>query len=141
MQAVKCCIISAAHATLWQHCLRYSAALPTLLCSTAHATLQHCPCYSAALPMLLCSTAHATLQHCPCYSAALPMLLCNTAHATLQHCPVFLIVSLMCSGLDPAGLMYHGCPVSQRLDKSDAVYVDVVHTNGCRNYLVWTVGG
>ena len=42
-------------------------------------------------------------------------------------------------GLDPAGLTFHGCPASQRLDKSDAVYVDVVHTNGCRNYLVWTV--
>ncbi|KAF2349789.1 Lipase/vitellogenin [Trinorchestia longiramus] len=42
------------------------------------------------------------------------------------------------SGLDPAGLLFRGTDASQRLDKTDAEYVDVIHTNGCRNYIVWT---
>ncbi|XP_042872548.1 pancreatic lipase-related protein 2-like isoform X2 [Penaeus japonicus] len=39
------------------------------------------------------------------------------------------------SGLDPAGLKFHNVPKEQRLDKSDADYVDVIHTNGC--YTFW----
>lgn len=33
-------------------------------------------------------------------------------------------------GLDPAGPLFEGYDVSVRLDKSDANYVDVVHSNG-----------
>lgn len=33
------------------------------------------------------------------------------------------------TGLDPAGPLYEGQPPSERLDKSDATFVDVVHTN------------
>lgn len=33
------------------------------------------------------------------------------------------------TGLDPAGPLYSGAPISQRLDAGDAVFVDVVHTN------------
>ncbi|KAK3872898.1 hypothetical protein Pcinc_022059 [Petrolisthes cinctipes] len=40
------------------------------------------------------------------------------------------------TGLDPAGLMYRGKSAKHRLDSSDAVYVDVMHTNGCYNF--WT---
>lgn len=40
------------------------------------------------------------------------------------------------SGLDPAGLMFHSTMSDSRLDKSDASYVDVMHTNGCYSY--WT---
>lgn len=39
------------------------------------------------------------------------------------------------SGLDPAGLTFHNVSKQQRLDKSDADYVDVIHTNGC--YTFW----
>uniref|UniRef100_A0A6A7G9Y3 Inactive pancreatic lipase-related protein 1-like n=1 Tax=Hirondellea gigas TaxID=1518452 RepID=A0A6A7G9Y3_9CRUS len=42
------------------------------------------------------------------------------------------------TGLDPAGLLYYNTDAKERLDKSDAAYVDVIHTNGCRNYLIWT---
>ncbi|CAL4158439.1 unnamed protein product, partial [Meganyctiphanes norvegica] len=35
------------------------------------------------------------------------------------------------TGLDPAGLMYHSTNETQRLDKSDAHFVDVIHTHGC----------
>ncbi|XP_050721021.1 pancreatic lipase-related protein 3-like [Eriocheir sinensis] len=41
------------------------------------------------------------------------------------------------SGLDPAGLMYHNVPSDQRLDSSDADYVDVIHTNGCKTLNKW----
>lgn len=43
-------------------------------------------------------------------------------------------------GLDPAGLTFHDVPKQQRLDKSDADYVDVIHTNGCYTFWrPWTV--
>ncbi|XP_076055979.1 uncharacterized protein LOC143034020 isoform X2 [Oratosquilla oratoria] len=42
------------------------------------------------------------------------------------------------TGLDPAGLMFHNTVPSKRLDKSDAKYVDVMHTNGCTTAWVWT---
>lgn len=43
------------------------------------------------------------------------------------------------SGLDPAGLMFHAVLSESRLDKSDASYVDVMHTNGCYAYWApWT---
>ncbi|KAF2361358.1 Lipase/vitellogenin [Trinorchestia longiramus] len=35
------------------------------------------------------------------------------------------------TGLDPAGLTYRNIKKSVRLDKTDANYVDVLHTNGC----------
>ncbi|KAG0727770.1 Inactive pancreatic lipase-related protein 1 [Chionoecetes opilio] len=41
------------------------------------------------------------------------------------------------SGLDPAGLDYHNVPPDERLDKSDADYVDVIHTNGCATLNKW----
>ncbi len=34
------------------------------------------------------------------------------------------------TGLDPAGLLFHYVPPSERLDPSDADFVDVVHTTG-----------
>ena len=34
------------------------------------------------------------------------------------------------SGLDPAGPLFEGYEPSVRLDKSDAAYVDVIHSNG-----------
>ena len=36
----------------------------------------------------------------------------------------------MCSGLDPAGPLFEGYDPRVRLDKSDAEYVDVIHSNG-----------
>lgn len=34
------------------------------------------------------------------------------------------------TGLDPAGFLFHTVPASERLDKSDASFVDVMHTAG-----------
>ena len=34
------------------------------------------------------------------------------------------------TGLDPAGLLFHYVPHSERLDPSDAHFVDVIHTTG-----------
>lgn len=46
---------------------------------------------------------------------------------------------LRITGLDPAGLMYHQAEITDRLDKSDAVFVDVIHTHGCTTILSqWT---
>ncbi|XP_068205110.1 inactive pancreatic lipase-related protein 1-like [Palaemon carinicauda] len=39
------------------------------------------------------------------------------------------------TGLDPAGLTYHNTGPSERLDRGDAEYVDVMHTNGCNTKL------
>ncbi|ROT63441.1 hypothetical protein C7M84_018686 [Penaeus vannamei] len=39
------------------------------------------------------------------------------------------------AGLDPAGLMYHTTDRTQRLDRSDAEFVDVIHTHGCTTIL------
>ncbi|KAK7070911.1 hypothetical protein SK128_026955, partial [Halocaridina rubra] len=39
------------------------------------------------------------------------------------------------TGLDPAGLMYHQAEPSERLDKSDATFVDIIHTHGCTTIL------
>ena len=39
----------------------------------------------------------------------------------------FIFVS---SGLDPAGPLFEGYEPTVRLDKSDAAYVDVIHSNG-----------
>ncbi|KAF2896692.1 hypothetical protein ILUMI_09489 [Ignelater luminosus] len=33
------------------------------------------------------------------------------------------------TALDPAGPLFQGLPVSQRVDKTDAIFVDVIHTN------------
>ncbi|KAG7156995.1 Inactive pancreatic lipase-related protein 1-like [Homarus americanus] len=38
------------------------------------------------------------------------------------------------TGLDPAGLEYHQVPAKERIDSSDAKYVDIMHTNGCYNF-------
>nr|XP_045624520.1 pancreatic triacylglycerol lipase-like [Procambarus clarkii] len=38
------------------------------------------------------------------------------------------------TGLDPAGLTYRNVPAEQRIDSSDADYVDILHTNGCYNF-------
>jgi hypothetical protein len=32
------------------------------------------------------------------------------------------------TGLDPSGLQYHYTAMSEKLDKSDATFVDVIHT-------------
>jgi len=37
---------------------------------------------------------------------------------------------MFASGLDPAGPLFEGYDTSVRLDKSDANYVDVIHSNG-----------
>lgn len=34
------------------------------------------------------------------------------------------------TGLDPAGLLFHTAPPSERLDPSDAVFVDILHSAG-----------
>ncbi|XP_066981725.1 lipase member H-like isoform X1 [Macrobrachium rosenbergii] len=39
------------------------------------------------------------------------------------------------TGLDPAGLMFHAADITERLDKSDASFVDVIHTHGCTTIL------
>ena len=52
----------------------------------------------------------------------------------------FLLPPSPPAGLDPAGLMYHKVPASQRLDPSDADYVDIIHTNGCATLNKWLVG-
>uniref|UniRef100_A0A6A7FZ73 Phospholipase A1 member A-like n=1 Tax=Hirondellea gigas TaxID=1518452 RepID=A0A6A7FZ73_9CRUS len=41
------------------------------------------------------------------------------------------------TGLDPAALNYIGVVSNERLDKSDAVFVDVIHSNSCNNKLNW----
>lgn len=33
-------------------------------------------------------------------------------------------------GLDPAGPLFYDKPADRRLDRSDAVFVDVLHANG-----------
>ena len=43
----------------------------------------------------------------------------------------FVLVEL--SGLDPAEPQYYDRPRLVRLDKADADYVDVIHTNGAQN--------
>ncbi|XP_071536121.1 pancreatic triacylglycerol lipase-like isoform X4 [Panulirus ornatus] len=43
------------------------------------------------------------------------------------------------TGLDPAGLTFHKVPSNQRIDSSDAEYVDIMHTNGC--YTFWDPWG
>ncbi|XP_068251236.1 pancreatic triacylglycerol lipase-like isoform X2 [Palaemon carinicauda] len=43
------------------------------------------------------------------------------------------------TGLDPAGLMFHAADITERLDKSDATFVDVIHTHGCTTIMSqWT---
>ncbi|KAK8729087.1 hypothetical protein OTU49_008620 [Cherax quadricarinatus] len=43
------------------------------------------------------------------------------------------------TGLDPAGLKYHQAESTDRLDKTDAAFVDVIHTHGCTTILSqWT---
>ncbi|XP_042216499.1 pancreatic triacylglycerol lipase-like [Homarus americanus] len=39
------------------------------------------------------------------------------------------------TGLDPAGLSYHAAEPADRLDKRDAVFVDIIHTHGCTTLL------
>ncbi|RXG54816.1 Pancreatic triacylglycerol lipase [Armadillidium vulgare] len=41
------------------------------------------------------------------------------------------------SGLDPAGPYFRELNSSKRLDKTDAFYVDVIHTNACNDSLYW----
>ncbi|XP_047741176.1 uncharacterized protein LOC108671144 isoform X3 [Hyalella azteca] len=41
------------------------------------------------------------------------------------------------TGLDPAGLTYHRVDKTKRLDKTDASYVDVIHTNACVTNNPW----
>lgn len=41
------------------------------------------------------------------------------------------------TGLDPAGLTYDNTDGSVRLDKRDASYVDIIHTNGCVSANKW----
>ncbi|KAK8728410.1 hypothetical protein OTU49_009280 [Cherax quadricarinatus] len=37
------------------------------------------------------------------------------------------------TGLDPAGLTFHQVPPQERIDSSDAGYVDIMHANSCYN--------
>lgn len=39
------------------------------------------------------------------------------------------------TGLDPAGHMYHQVEATERLDKTDALFVDVIHSHGCTTVL------
>ena len=34
------------------------------------------------------------------------------------------------TGLDPSGPLFHSVPNKERLDSSDAAFVDIIHTNG-----------
>ena len=34
------------------------------------------------------------------------------------------------TGLDPAGFLFHNVPASERLDPSDASFVDIIHSAG-----------
>ena len=40
------------------------------------------------------------------------------------------------TGLDPAGPAFDGNPKEKRLDKSDAAFVDIIHTNACISFSV-----
>ncbi|XP_048361998.1 pancreatic lipase-related protein 2-like [Sphaerodactylus townsendi] len=40
------------------------------------------------------------------------------------------------SGLDPAGLCFEGMPIKVRLDPSDAVFVDVIHSNAGKSLII-----
>lgn len=47
---------------------------------------------------------------------------------------------LVLSGLDPAGMGFNGAAPEDRLDKSDAQFVDVIHTNACTTLIqIYTV--
>ncbi|XP_002756664.1 pancreatic lipase-related protein 3 [Callithrix jacchus] len=44
------------------------------------------------------------------------------------------------TGLDPAGPLFHNTPKEVRLDPSDAIFVDVIHTNAARIFFELGVG-
>jgi pancreatic triacylglycerol lipase len=43
---------------------------------------------------------------------------------------LYFIMPIKLIGLDPASVLYGGSPIDERLDSSDAEYVEVVHTSG-----------
>ncbi|KAK8392573.1 hypothetical protein O3P69_014761 [Scylla paramamosain] len=84
----------------------------------------------AALLHSLATTCHLDLHDLHLIGHSLGAHVAGLAAAPLQTVGRI-------SGLDPAGLMYHNVPANQRLDPSDATYVDVIHTNGCNTFDKW----
>ena len=41
-----------------------------------------------------------------------------------------MLTSYRITGLDPSGPLFHSAPPSKRLDKTDALFVDVIHSAG-----------
>jgi hypothetical protein len=48
----------------------------------------------------------------------------------IKHKTIIWNISVLVSGLDPAGLCFGGRDPEVRLDRTDADYVDVIHTDG-----------
>ena len=62
--------------------------------------------------------------------------------ASLQWLPfqIFYFCTFHSSGLDPAAPLFEGEAIGARLDKSDATFVDIIHTNTQKVAIVTGIG-
>jgi len=62
----------------------------------------------------------------------------SITHWIRFHASVYLLV--YCLGLDPAKPLYENSGPEDRLDINDALFVDVMHTNGGQNGILKSLG-